>query len=237
MERCDRLYEGGPYFYYDDSRFSPSTDTFLLGDFMRAKKGDMALDLGAGTGLLGLLLFARQEQMTLHTVEIQADSLVFAQKTLDGYPVTHHLLDLRDIKGHLPLGRFSLVVTNPPYFAEGKGAIHAKETMQIARSEQSCTLSDVVEAAAKALRWGGRFGIVHRPDRLCDLFCTMREHGIEPKRLRHVQHSEHTAPSLVLIEGRRGGNPGLTLERPLYLHHPDGSDTKELQRIYFREER
>lgn len=236
MERCDFLYPGGPCFFYDDSRFAPGTDSFLLGDFIRAKRGDTVCDLGAGTGLIGLLLFARQPKMTLHTVELQEASLAYAVKTLAPYPVTHHLLDLRHIRGSLPLGAFDLVVTNPPYFSEGSGLSSKKETLQLARSESGCTLEDVITAAARLLRWGGRFGIVYKPERLVELFCLMRQQRLEPKRLRHVQHNAAAAPSLVLVEGRRGGNPGLTLERPLILHHMDGSDTEETDRIYFREE-
>ena len=103
-----------------------------------------------------------------------------------------------------------------------------------ARSEVSCTLEDVCRAASYLLRWGGAFCLVHKPERLTDLLCLLRETGLEPKRLRFVVNRTGAAPSLVLLEGRRGGKPGLTVEPPLILQKPDGSPTEELDAIYFR---
>ena len=87
-------------------------------------------------------------------------------------------------------------------------------------------------AAAYLCRWGGAFALVHRPERLADVFCTLRAHGLEPKRLRLVQHSAERAPSLALIEARRGGRPGLTIGAPLLLTAPGGGDSDEVREIY-----
>ncbi|MEL7604177.1 MAG: methyltransferase, partial [Bacillota bacterium] len=103
-----------------------------------------------------------------------------------------------------------------------------------AREEKSCTLKDLCLAARWALRWGGSFALVHRPERLSEAFCAMTQAGIEPKRLRLVSHSALKAPSLVLIEGRRGGRSGLKIEAPLVLTDVTGGDSDELQRIYKR---
>ena len=109
-----------------------------------------------------------------------------------------------------------------------------EETLRLARSEAGCTIWDVCRRAARLLRWGGVFAAVYRPDRLCDLLEAMRTQDLEPKRLRLVQHTASSAPSLVLAEGRRGGKPGLTVDPPLILHREDGGDTEELEEIYFR---
>ena len=91
-------------------------------------------------------------------------------------------------------------------------------------------------AAAYLLRWGGSFCLVHKPERLTDLFCALRPAGLEPKRLRLVEARPGRAASLVLLEGRRGGKPGLTMEAPLVLQNPDGSPTAEVDAIYFRQQ-
>lgn len=106
--------------------------------------------------------------------------------------------------------------------------------MRTARTEATCTLTELCSAAARILRWDGRFCLVHKPERLTDLLCAMREAALEPKRLRFVCSKPGAAPSLVLAEGCRGGRPGLTVEPPLLLRQADGSPTAELDAIYFR---
>ena len=97
-----------------------------------------------------------------------------------------------------------------------------------------CTLDDICTAAGWLCRWDGRFALVHRTDRLPEVFAFMQKAGIEPKRLRLVSHYATSVPSLVLVEGRRGGKPGLTMEPLLVLKKPDGSDSDEIERIYHR---
>ena len=105
-----------------------------------------------------------------------------------------------------------------------------------ARMEGDCALEDWCAAAGRLLKNGGRFALVHRPERLCDLFAALRSAGLEPKRLRMVQHDAAGVPGLVLLECRRGGKPGLRAEPALLLYDPDGRETAEHRRAYFREE-
>ena len=124
MERMDHLWPGGPVFLYDDSLFKPGTDAFLLGAFARPRAGDAVCDLGAGTGLIGLLLLAPEPRLTVHNVEIQAAPLRLADRTAreNGLAVCQHLADLRHLEGILPAGSMDYVVSNPPYFPPGRGA-------------------------------------------------------------------------------------------------------------------
>lgn len=239
MEHSDRLASGGYRFFYDDTLFSPGTDTFLLSSFPKLKPALRVCDLGAGTGLLGLLLLQRQPQLTVTGVELQEPPLRLAEKTALANGLEHRLnflhADLRQAERLFPTGSFDLVVCNPPYFPEGGGLPAAGEARQTARTETSCTLDDVCRAAAYLLHWGGSFCLVHRPERLADLCCALRLHGLEAKRLRPVCKRSDTAPSLLLVEGRRGGKPGLTVEPGLILQRPDGTPTAEVDAIYFRD--
>ena len=142
--------------------------------------------------------------------------------------------DLREHRAVLPAGSFDLVVANPPYFAAGSGYTSPDPMRAHARDERTCTMQDICAAMAYLTRWGGSAALVHRPERLSELLCALTAAGLEPKRLRTVAHTAHAAPSLVLVEARRGGKPGLKLLPPLALCAPDGTDSEEIRRIYHR---
>ena len=137
---------------------------------------------------------------------------------------------------HIPYpdGSFDLVICNPPYYPPGSGYLSGCDALRTARSEVSCSLEELCHAAAFLLRWGGSFCLVHKPERLTDLLCALRNAALEPERLRMFSHTAAAAPSLVLVEARRGGKAGLTIEPPLILHQADGTPTAELNAIYFR---
>jgi len=240
MEHWESLKPDGYRFVYDDALFPPGTDTFLLSSFPRLKPGLRVCDLGCGTGLLGLLLLQRQSALTLTGVEIQEAAVRLAARAVEENGLTDRFIlchdDLRNVRSCFPSGSFDLVVCNPPYYPPESGRMAEDPSIRTARSEISCTLEDVCAAAAYLLRWGGSVALVHKPERLTDLLCTLRSHAMEPKRLRFVCRDGVSAPSLVLVEARRGGKPGLTVEAPLILQNPDGSPSAEVDAIYFRQQ-
>lgn len=236
--RWEALRPGGLRFAYGRGQFPPGLDSFLLASLPKLKAGMKVCDLGCGTGLLGLLLLQREGALTVTGLEIQPEAVRLGERAvlenhLSGR-LTFRLEDLRETA--LPAGSFDLAVCNPPYFPPSSGPPPKGEARRTARTEESCTLEEVCRAAARLLRWGGSFCLVHKPERLVDLVCALRESGLEPKRLRFVCVRPERAPSLILMEARRGGRPGLRAEPPLALENADGSPTAELNRIYFREE-
>lgn len=241
MEYCDILHPSGYRLTFCDGLVKPDTDSFLLADFTRLRRGLRICDLGAGIGLIGLLLLNRCPTLTVHCVELQEAAADLARRNIEDNGLQErmylHQADLRALKGLLPAGETDLVVSNPPYFKTGSGGQAAGPLRQAAREEATCTIEDICAAAAYLLRWGGACTLVYRPERLTDLLCAMRQHGIEPKRLRFVEKQAGTPPILVLLEGRRGGKPGLVYEPPLTIFGPDGAETAEMDRINFRNER
>ena len=232
MERIDHLWPDGPCFYYDTALFAPTTDSFTLGYFAAPKKREHVCDLGSGTGLLGVLLLAREASLTLCCVEQNGAANVLAEKTYAANGWAERVVlrtgDLRDRTALPAAGSMDYVVSNPPYFPAGHGFSAPDAVRQAAREETDCTLADVCAATARILRWGGRFALVHRPDRLADLLCTLRANSLEPKRLRFVASAPEAAPSLVLVEARRGGKSALTVESPLVI------GSAEWDMAYFR---
>ena len=233
MEQRDELWPDGPCFYYDTALFPPGTDSFALAYFARPARGDTVCDLGSGTGLLGTLLLAREDSLTIENVELSAPASALARRTFseNGWEgrAVFHTGDLRNAST-LPLpGSVDYVISNPPYFPAGSGASAKGDARRTAREETACTLGDVCAAAQRVLRWGGRFALVHRAERLADVLCTMRAHGIEPKRLRFLAKSPSAAPSLLFVEGKRGGKSGLVIEPPLI------PSSEEWDAVYFHE--
>lgn len=235
MERAERLWPDGPRYRYDEQCFPPSTDSFLLGGFASLRRGEKVCDLGAGAGLLGLLLLAREPSLQVTGIERDAHACaVLAQNAAENrLPLTALCADLRQ-RETLPAGAFQLAVSNPPYFAPHTGAV-AKGVRGDTRAELTATLEDIFAAAERMLQWGGRFCLVYRPERLAALLTAAVTHGLEPKRLRIVQHTARSAPSLVLLECRRGGKPGLSVEPPLLLRLEDGGESHDVRRAYFRD--
>lgn len=238
MEHWETLCPGGYRFVYDDALFRPSTDTFLLSSLPRLRPGMRVCDLGCGPGLLGLLLLQRQPELSVTGIDLMPEAVRLARRAAAENGLTDRLTfqpgDLRDPL--LPAGTFDLAVCNPPYYPVGSGRSPSGEARRLARSEAACSLPELCRAAARLVRWGGDFCLVHKPERLADLCCALREAGLEPKRLRWVCQTAGGAPSLLLLSARRGGRPGLAAEAPLVLRTSDGSPTPELDAIYFRQQ-
>ena len=135
---------------------------------------------------------------------------------------------------------FDAVIARGGLLKPTPGGVYAineqmKHDLLNARMEHACTLDELCAAAGRLVRTGGRFALVHRPERLADLLEALRSHGLEPKRLRLVQNTAQAAPKLLLLEAKKGGRPGLAVLPPLLLRDPDGGESAELSRIYFRD--
>lgn len=234
----DDLWPGGPRFVRSGAGFALGTDSVLLADFAAQRRARRIADLGCGAGVLTVLLLRALEQATAVGIELQPDAAQLARDNIraNGLSDRAQILcaDLRAHRTLLPAGSFDLVVANPPYFAAGSGYTSPDPMRAHARDERTCTMQDICAAMAYLTRWGGAAALVHRPERLSELLCTLTAAGLEPKRLRTVAYKADAAPNLVLVEARRGGKPGLTVLPPLALCTPDGADSDEIRRIYHR---
>jgi tRNA1Val (adenine37-N6)-methyltransferase len=231
------LWPGGPVFCPEPG--APlGTDSVLLADFMRPAGARRGIDLGCASGILSLLLLGREPGLFMSGLELREDAAALARENLarNGLAARCEMLcgDIRAHRALFPAGRFDLAVSNPPYFPLGSGASSPDPARAAAREETSCTMAQLCEAAAYLLRTGGSFCLVHRPERLAELFVCLSENGLEPKRLRLVCARPERAPSLVLVEARRGGRPGLAVEPALILTDADGNESEEIRRIYHR---
>ena len=221
-----------------DAQFRVSTDSMVLADFCR-DAGGRGLDLGCGCGTLGLLLLGSGAAGSVCGIEIQPEAARQAEENArrnglaDRFSVVCG--DLRQAHAQIPAGSFDFAVSNPPYYPPGSGRLRKEDSLSLARSELCCPLDALCAAAARALRWGGRLYLVHKPERLTDLLVTLRENRLEPNRLQFVRHHPEASVSLVLVEARSGAKPGLTLQNDLILYTSSGEKTADYKRLYHEE--
>ena len=235
------LWPGGPLFNDGENLFPIVADSVLLAYFAnntRLKPKKRAADLGCGSGVISVLLAMNDPMLTVDSIEIQHSAAVLAIENAESSGTSGRLAviecDLRRHRDLLQAGAYDLAISNPPYFAQGSGKRPADSAIEAARAEGSCTLDDICKAAGYLTRYGGAFFLVHKPERLTSVFRSLSGAGFEPKRVRFVQHTYSSPPSLVLIESRRGGKPSLDVQAPLILFNANGSDTDEAKAIYRR---
>ncbi|MBQ9980004.1 MAG: methyltransferase [Oscillospiraceae bacterium] len=224
---------GGFKLRQDDLSFRFGMDSALLSAFPVLKPKMKVCDLGAGGGCIALMLLSRQPDLQMDAIEISghACGLIRENADMNGVEIGVYNMDYRNV-GRDMLGKYDLVVSNPPYFAKNSGKT-ARESVAAARGEEAGTVEDFCSAAAKILKYGGELCLVYRPERLVDLFCAMRGVNIEPKVLRYVTNTLGGEPILALVQGKKGGKSSLKTQRPLAVRDDHGNFSREMEQIYY----
>ena len=214
-----------------DGVFPLSTDSIALAHFARLPKNATVLDLGSGCGTLGLLLCAEDTSCRVTGIELDEKAHLTALENASRNQLEGRLqsicADLTTLSEFTTPGSFSCCVSNPPYFTAGPES----QSVPFARREDRCTMAQLFEAAAWAVKYGGDFYLVHRPERLGEIFACAANVRMEPKRLCLLRHRPDSPVSLVLVQCRKGAKPGLLWEE-LCLHQADGSISQDYRKLY-----
>ena len=235
-ERLDDLQIKGYKIIQHPDKFCFGMDAVLLSGFAKVNEGEKALDLGTGTGILPILLEAKNEGSHYTGLEIQAESVEMARRSVlyndlqDKIDIIEG--DIKEASSIFGKASMNVVTSNPPYMTNHHGLKNPNDAKAIARHELLCTLEDVVRETAAVLKPKGRCYFVHRPSRLVEIFEAMRKYKLEPKRMRLVYPYVNKEPNMVLIEGVRGGGSQLTVEPPLIVYEAPGVYTDEIYEIY-----
>ncbi len=211
-------------------------DAVLLANYCELKKGSKVVDLGTGTGIIPLILYAKKDISLAIGVEIQPEVAEMADRSIrlnnldDKIKILN--IDLKEITNHLEPYSFDAVVSNPPYKLYNSGIKNPSDQKAISRHEVMCTLEDVIKNASKLLKQYGKFYMIHRPDRLVDIMYLLREYKLEPKRIRFIHPHVNDKPNMVIIQASKNGNKELKFDPPLYVYNENGEFSKEVHTIY-----
>ena len=235
-ERIDDLQRNGYRIIQKTDGFCFGMDAVLLSGFAVVKAGEKVLHLGTGTGIIPILLEAKTEGEHFSALEIQEEVADMARRSVLLNGLEHKISivngDIKEASRIFGGASFDVVTSNPPYMTDTHGLKNPHLPKAIARHEVMCTLDDVCREAAKVLKPGGRFYMVHRPHRLAEIVRTLSKYRLEPKRLKMVHPFSDKEANMVLIESVRGGGIFLKVESPVIVYEKPGVYTDEIYQVY-----
>ena len=212
-------------------------DAVLLSDFAKGiKKNSVVADLGSGTGIISILLSGKTEAKHIISIEKQPEMADIISRNILLNDLSNKVEVINEDILNLKLNHESVdaVVTNPPYRKKSTGIESENKQKYISKFETTASLNDFVAVSQKILKDKGQFFMVHRPERLADIFTVMRNYKIEPKRVQfvfsHVNGNENA--KLVLVEGVKNARPFLRVEKNIFVYNNDGSYTEQIKKIY-----
>ena len=234
-EHLDDL-QNGFFIIQGEKSFRYGIDAVLLSGYAKVKPGERVLDLGTGTGILPILLAAKTPGKSFTGLEIQQKSADMAQRSV----AMNHLEDrisivqgdIREAVSIFGAASFDVAVSNPPYMIGHHGLTNPDPAVAIARHEILCSFRDIVEQTSRVLTDRGRFYLIHRPFRLAEILCILKEYRLEPKRMRLVYPFVDKEPNMVLVEACKNGNPRIQVEKPLIVYERPGVYNREIREIY-----
>ena len=235
-EHLDDL-QNGFFIIQGEKSFRYGIDAVLLSGYAKVKPGERVLDLGTGTGILPILLAAKTPgRRASPGWRFQQKSADMARRSV----ALNHLNDrisivqgdIREAVSIFGAASFDVAVSNPPYMIGRHGLTNPDPAVAIARHEILCSFRDIAEQTSRILTDRGRFYLIHRPFRLAEILCILKEYRLEPKRMRLVYPFADKEPNMVLLEACKNGNPRIRVEKPLIVYERPGVYTREIREIY-----
>ena len=239
-ERIDDLDYKGLKIIQNKNGFCFGIDAVLLSDFAKEiKKGSRVLDLGTGTGILGILLCEKTELENITGVEIQKEVYDMAKRSIKLNNLENKFFivneDIKNLNTKFKLQSYDAIVTNPPYKKNNTGLKNNNEYEIISRHEVKCTLEDIIRISSQLLKSNGKFYMVHRPERISDIIINLNKYNMQIKEMRFVHPNVNKKPNMVLIKAVKNGVDFLNVQEPLFVYNSNGTYTNEILKIYNKE--
>ena len=240
-ERIDDLQLNNLKIIQNKDGFCFGIDSVLLSDFAKEiSSNSKVLDLGTGTGILGILLCGKTKLSKIYGIDIQEDVCNMASRSIKLNNLENRFeiinKNIKDLKDIFEVNTFDAIVSNPPYKKDNSGLKNESETKLISRHEITASLEDFINISSYLLKNNSSLYMVHRPERLSDLFYLLRKYNLEPKKLRLIQSYFDSKPKLILVKATKNAKSFLNIEEPLIIYNKDGSYTDEILQIYGKEE-
>lgn len=220
-ERIDTLTSDGLKIIQNEKEFMYGTDAVALAGFVSVSKSSTLLDLCTGSGIIPLLIYSLKKPLSAVGIEFFEKVSDMARRSVEMNSLSEKIKiitgDVKEIRNFFSAESFGYVTANPPYMLSDSGSLNSNDYKTAARHEILCSLEDVVSAASYVLKYGGKFAMVHRCERMTDVFTLMRKYKIEPKRFTYVYSDINIPPKIFLVEGKKGAAPGLIFEPPVSL--------------------
>lgn len=236
-ERIDDLQLNNLKIIQNKDGFCFGIDAVLLSDFAKdIRNNSRVLDLGTGTGIVGILLCEKTKLSKIYGIDIQKDVCDMALRSveLNNLEKKFEIINtnIKNLNEIFEENFFDAIVSNPPYKKDNTGLKNESETKLISRHEITASLEDFISVSSRLLKNNGNIYMVHRPERLSDLFYLLKKYNLEPKKLRLVQSYINSKPKLILVKATKNAKSFLNIEEPLIIYNKDGSYTEEIFKIY-----
>jgi tRNA1Val (adenine37-N6)-methyltransferase len=232
----DTFFNGRILVRQEQEGYRYSIDAVILAYHAGGGSATRVLDLGTGCGIIPMIVAFRDPHVRIFGIEVQVPLARLAMENIEANRMADRVTilteDIKSLRAEMTGGTVDLVVVNPPFYKADTGRVNPNPQRAVARHELKVSLSDVTAAASRMLQKGGRFLAIYTAERLCDMIAELRSAGIEPKWLRMVQSSDHVSAGLVLVEGRKGGSPGVKIPPPLIIYDSNGQYTEEVSHMF-----
>ena len=238
-ERIDDLELKNLKIIQNEKWFCFGMDSVLLSDFAKEiKPNSKIIDLGTGTGILPILLSAKTQNTKIVGIEIQKEVAKMANRSIVLNDLQDRIEiiceDIKNLENRYEANSFDAIITNPPYKKRGTGATNETKEKLVSRHEITANLEDFITIAKYLLKDKGSIYMVHRPERLVDIFYHLRKQKLEPRVMQMVQPNKQKEPNLVLIKAVKNAKPFLKIEKPLVVYNEKREYTNEILEIYHK---
>lgn len=236
-ERIDDLQLNNLKIIQNKDGFCFGIDAVLLSDFAKdIRNNSKVLDLGTGTGIVSILLCEKTKLSKIYGIDIQKDVCDMASRSIRLNKLENKFeiinTNIKNLNETFEDNSFDAIVSNPPYKKDNTGLKNESETKLISRHEITASLEDFISVSSRLLKNNRNIYMVHRPERLSDLFYLLKKYNLEPKKLRLVQSYTNSKPKLILVKATKNAKSFLNIEEPLIIYNKDGSYTDEILKIY-----
>ena len=234
-ERIDDLEIKGLKLIQKKNDYCFSSDAVLLANFVRAKKGDVVVDFGTGSGIISILIAAKTNASKVMGIELQKSMAQLAEKNVEFNNLTDKVTiyndDIKNAENILGKESVSIVVCNPPYFKATSGEVSSNEVKAISRTELKITLEEIIQHAAGVLKYSGKLNMIHKSERLAEVLTTMSNNNLEPKKITFIYPKKSKQVDTFIVEAQKYGAPGVCISS-FVVYEENGEMTNEAKKLY-----